>query len=235
MIVISRPAGDLDARQGRLPGSRHLRHHHAGREAQLPRQGHRRHPRDRPRGLPHRHHRPPRPGPHRHPEGRQPGPFHRRPRSRRSICPAITPEKAFDIDADCRRGGRLQLIQAEAPGDPRRPGRDDRPRRRGTDAPRRRRSNCPVTTTLLGKGVFPETHDLSLGMLGMHGTAYANKAICECDLIINIGSRFDDRIIGQADKFGARREDHPHRHRPVRDGQDDRARTSRSSAMPRPR
>jgi len=62
--------------------------------------------------------------------------------------------------------------------------------------------NCPVTNTLLGKGVFPETHDLSLGMLGMHGTAYANKAICECDLIINIGSRFDDRIIGQADKFG---------------------------------
>ena len=40
-------------------------------------------------------------------------------------------------------------------------------------------------------------------MLGMHGTAYANKAICECDLIFNIGSRFDDRIIGQADKFGA--------------------------------
>lgn len=62
---------------------------------------------------------------------------------------------------------------------------------------------CPVTSTLLGKGVFPESHPLSLGMLGMHGTAYANKAICECDLIFNIGSRFDDRIIGQADKFGA--------------------------------
>ncbi|MFV0338130.1 MAG: thiamine pyrophosphate-binding protein, partial [Chthoniobacterales bacterium] len=62
---------------------------------------------------------------------------------------------------------------------------------------------CPVTTTLLGKGVFPETHPLSLGMLGMHGTAYANKAIVEADLIFNIGSRFDDRIIGQADKFGA--------------------------------
>ena len=61
---------------------------------------------------------------------------------------------------------------------------------------------CPVTTTLLGKGVFPEEHDLSLGMLGMHGTAYANKAMVECDLIINIGSRFDDRIIGQADQFG---------------------------------
>jgi len=63
--------------------------------------------------------------------------------------------------------------------------------------------NCPVTSTLLGKGVFPETHELSLGMLGMHGTAYANKAMIECDLILNVGSRFDDRIIGQADKFGA--------------------------------
>ena len=61
--------------------------------------------------------------------------------------------------------------------------------------------NAPVTTTLLGKGVFPETHPLSLGMLGMHGTAYANKAMVECDLLINIGSRFDDRIIGNPAKF----------------------------------
>ena len=59
----------------------------------------------------------------------------------------------------------------------------------------------PVTTTLLGKGVFPETHPLALGMLGMHGTAYANKAMVECDLLINIGSRFDDRIIGNPEKF----------------------------------
>jgi acetolactate synthase-1/2/3 large subunit len=60
---------------------------------------------------------------------------------------------------------------------------------------------APVTSTLLGKGVFPETHPLSLGMLGMHGTAYANKAMIECDLLINIGSRFDDRIIGNPSKF----------------------------------
>ena len=60
---------------------------------------------------------------------------------------------------------------------------------------------CPVTTTLLGKGAFPETHPLALGMIGMHGTAYANKAVVECDLLINIGSRFDDRIIGQPSKF----------------------------------
>lgn len=59
----------------------------------------------------------------------------------------------------------------------------------------------PVTTTLLGKGVFPESHPLSLGMLGMHGTAYANKAVVECDLIMSVGSRFDDRIIGKAPLF----------------------------------
>ncbi len=61
--------------------------------------------------------------------------------------------------------------------------------------------NAPVTTTLLGKGAFPETHRLSLGMLGMHGTAYANKAVIECDLVMSIGSRFDDRIVGQPHRF----------------------------------
>jgi acetolactate synthase-1/2/3 large subunit len=61
--------------------------------------------------------------------------------------------------------------------------------------------NAPVTTTLLGKGAFPETHRLSLGMLGMHGTAYANKAMIECDLVMSIGSRFDDRIVGQQSRF----------------------------------
>jgi len=61
--------------------------------------------------------------------------------------------------------------------------------------------NIPVVTTLLGKGVFPEDHPLSLGMLGMHGTPYANCAVRESDCIINIGSRWDDRIIGNAAKF----------------------------------
>ncbi len=61
--------------------------------------------------------------------------------------------------------------------------------------------NTPVATTLLGKGAFPETHKLALGMLGMHGTGYANKAIVECDFLLNIGSRFDDRIIGKASEF----------------------------------
>ncbi|MBF0485172.1 MAG: biosynthetic-type acetolactate synthase large subunit [Candidatus Omnitrophica bacterium] len=60
---------------------------------------------------------------------------------------------------------------------------------------------CPVTMTLLGKGAFPETHELSLGMLGMHGTVYANKALTTCDLICSIGSRWDDRINGNNDEF----------------------------------
>jgi acetolactate synthase-1/2/3 large subunit len=59
----------------------------------------------------------------------------------------------------------------------------------------------PVTTTLLGKGCFPESHELSLGMLGMHGSAYANMAVDHCDFIMSIGSRWDDRIIGNPQKF----------------------------------
>ena len=61
--------------------------------------------------------------------------------------------------------------------------------------------HLPVVNTLLGKGGFPETHELSLGMVGMHGTAYANKAVSECDLIMSIGSRWDDRITGRIPDF----------------------------------
>ncbi|MEI1279152.1 biosynthetic-type acetolactate synthase large subunit [Leptospira venezuelensis] len=56
------------------------------------------------------------------------------------------------------------------------------------------KGNIPVTTTLMGIGAFPGTHQLSVGMLGMHGTAYANKAVLECDYILNLGARFDDRV-----------------------------------------
>ena len=60
---------------------------------------------------------------------------------------------------------------------------------------------APVSATLLGLGAFPSTHPLSLGMTGMHGTVYANKAIVDCDLLISIGARFDDRITGKLDEF----------------------------------
>ena len=62
----------------------------------------------------------------------------------------------------------------------------------------------PVTTTLMGKGAFDENHPLSVGMLGMHGTAYANFAVTECDLLIAIGARFDDRVTGKLDTFAPR-------------------------------
>jgi len=63
------------------------------------------------------------------------------------------------------------------------------------------RTNIPVTMTLLALGGFPGEHSLSLGMLGMHGTRYANYAVMESDLIIAIGARFDDRVTGKIETF----------------------------------
>ena len=62
-------------------------------------------------------------------------------------------------------------------------------------------SNFPVTSTLMGLGAFPASSNLFLGMLGMHGTYEANMAMHDCDVMINIGARFDDRITGRLDKF----------------------------------
>jgi len=67
--------------------------------------------------------------------------------------------------------------------------------------------DIPVTTTLLGLGGFPETSRLSLKMLGMHGTAYANFAIMETDCIIAVGARFDDRITGKISEFAPNAKD----------------------------
>jgi acetolactate synthase-1/2/3 large subunit len=61
--------------------------------------------------------------------------------------------------------------------------------------------HIPVTTTLTGKGGFPEDHDLSMGMLGMHGTSYANYAVSQADLLIAVGVRFDDRVTGNLAAF----------------------------------
>jgi acetolactate synthase-1/2/3 large subunit len=64
-----------------------------------------------------------------------------------------------------------------------------------------RQARIPVTTTLHGLGAFPETDPLSLGMLGMHGTWYANQAVQNSDLIIAVGARFDDRVTGKLDAW----------------------------------
>jgi acetolactate synthase-1/2/3 large subunit len=66
------------------------------------------------------------------------------------------------------------------------------------------RFQLPVTTTLMGIGAFDEHHPLAVGMLGMHGTAYANFSVTECDLLIAVGARFDDRVTGKLDEFASR-------------------------------
>jgi len=64
--------------------------------------------------------------------------------------------------------------------------------------------NIPVTMTLMGLGSFPGNHELSMGMLGMHGTYTANMAVAECDLLIAVGARFDDRVTGKLDEFATK-------------------------------
>jgi len=62
-------------------------------------------------------------------------------------------------------------------------------------------THIPVTTTLMGLGAFPSAHPLSLGMLGMHGSYATNQSICNCDLLIAVGARFDDRVTGRLKDF----------------------------------
>src|SRR5207237_976873 len=65
-------------------------------------------------------------------------------------------------------------------------------------------TQIPVTTTLMGLGAFPSRDPLSLGMLGMHGSYATNTAICECDLLIAVGARFDDRVTGRLNGFATK-------------------------------
>ena len=66
------------------------------------------------------------------------------------------------------------------------------------------KADIPVTTTLMGRGAIPERHPLSLNMLGMHGTAYANWAVRDADLLIAVGVRFDDRVTANLEKFATK-------------------------------
>lgn len=66
------------------------------------------------------------------------------------------------------------------------------------------KQDIPVIISMMGKGAFPEDHPLFLGMVGMHGTVAANYAVCECDLLIGVGVRFDDRVTGRLEKFAPR-------------------------------
>ena len=63
------------------------------------------------------------------------------------------------------------------------------------------KTDIPVALTLLGKGDFPESHPLALGMMGMHGEAFVNHAIQEIDLLLAFGMRFDDRVTGRLEHY----------------------------------
>ncbi len=83
-----------------------------------------------------------------------------------------------------------------------------------------RATGFPCTSTLMGLGAYPANDPQFLGMLGMHGTYEANLAMHGCDVMLNIGARFDDRVTGSAECVQPRVEEDPRRHRPVQHQQE---------------
>ena len=82
------------------------------------------------------------------------------------------------------------------------------------------RTEIPVAHTLLGIGNMDETHRLSAGYAGMHGWMHVNKMIQQCDLLIGIGCRYDDRITGKMSTFAPNAQDRARRRRPIGDRQE---------------
>ena len=94
-------------------------------------------------------------------------------------------------------------------------------------------TGIPVVTTLMALGVFPDSHPQNMGMPGMHGTVPAVGALQRSDLLIALGTRFDDRVTGKLSTLRAAGQGHPRRHRPGRDLQEPASPTCRSSATAR--
>ena len=206
MVVITGPGARRRHRHRRLPGVRHDRHHPVGHQAQ--RAGHlgRGHPPGRPRGVPHRHHRPPGPVLLDIPK---------------DIVDPKNPNSAMEWywpdDADVREG--LPGYKPTTKGHPRKIReaaelilRSERPviyagggilKARAAEALRELAELCDihVVTTLMARGAFPDSHPLCLGMPGMHGNYTAVTSMQRSDLLIALGSRFDDRVTGKVDAF----------------------------------
>ena len=94
-------------------------------------------------------------------------------------------------------------------------------------------TGAPVTTTLMALGAFPDSHPLHVGMPGMHGAVTAVTALQKADLLIALGTRFDDRVTGKLDSFAPLRQGHPRGHRPGRDRQEPRGRRPDRGRRPR--
>ena len=214
-----RAGPDLHDRQRRLPGGRHRRHHPALHQAQLAGQGHREARRDHPPGVPRRDPRPARAGAGRHPQGR--------PVRHRALHPAgggaghRTTSRAPRATPDAILAAVEALERAERPviysgGGVINSGREaSRLLRELADA-----TGFPITSTLMGLGAYPATGKAWIGMLGMHGTYEANWAMHDCDFMLCIGARFDDRITGRTDAFSPGSFKVHDRHRPLVDQQE---------------
>ena len=145
-------------------------------------------------------HRPSRPGRRRHPEGRAV-------RDRQLRRPVEHPAQDLQAAAEAGPAGRARGRRADG----RRPsGRCSTPAAASSiPGPKAsqllrelvRLTGFPITSTLMGLGAYPASDKQWLGMLGMHGTYEANMAMHDCDVMINIGARFDDRITGRLDAF----------------------------------
>ena len=200
IVCHHRAGADASDRQRRLPGVRHGRHHPAVHQAQLSGEGHRRPAARAARGVPRR------------PSGR-PGPVVIDIPKDIQFAKGtyIKPERRSRTRATSRR---LKGDRADQAG-----GRADGARQAAAVLHRRRRhqfrpeapsallrelvklTGFPITSTLMGLGAYPASDPQWLGMLGMHGTWEANWAMHDCDLMICIGARFDDRITGRLDAF----------------------------------
>ena len=162
--------------------------------------------------------RPPGPGARRHAEGRAAGRARTFPWPPRIDLPGYHPvtrphgkqiREAAQLIAAARAAGALRRrrrAQGRAP-----------PRSCGELA---ELTGIPVVTTLMARGAFPDSHRQHLGMPGMHGSVTAVTALQKADLLIALGTRFDDRVTGRLDTFAPDAADHPRRHRPGRDRQE---------------
>ena len=84
----------------------------------------------------------------------------------------------------------------------------------------------------MARGAFPDSHELCLGMPGMHGVYTAVTAMQRADLLVALGARFDDRVTGKLSAFAPRRQDRARRHRPGRDRQEPRGRRADRRRLP---
>jgi acetolactate synthase-1/2/3 large subunit len=195
-----RPGPHAPDRHRRLPGGRYGRHDPLVHQAQLPGQRRPRPAADHPRGLQDRHHRPSRPGADRHPQGRPV----RQGRILRPDGSQLDPRLRPATKGDQNRIAEAAKLIANA----RRPifytgggVINAGPKASALLREFQALTGAPVTSTLMGLGAFPAADPAWLGMLGMHGTFEANNAMHDCDVMICVGARFDDRVTGRLDAF----------------------------------